>query len=381
MKRALLLVLVQISVLYSFAQYSDHSFTFGGISRQYRLYVPPVYDSTRPTPFVLALHGLGDTKNNFAAGIAMNKVADTANFIFAVPQAIVDNVLTGQSAWNSGAGEFGITLNPNIDDVGFLNALIDSVSTVYNIDQTRVYSTGFSMGAFMTNRLGCELNNRIAAIASVSGTIGNGITCNPTRDVPACHFHGTKDSTIYYVGDPFGSDPEALVAYWRSHNHCDSLPSAIDTMPNTVNDGLTVVRYTYPNGRFGTEVEFYKVINGQHQWLTAANDVNFAVEVWRFFRRFQWTDQSTAIADIPEDLKVSVYPNPANTSFNIQLPATEEKITEVRIADVTGKVLYFNQHVLAGQLLQVNLPQASGLNIISVNVGGRWINTKLVLNN
>ena len=185
-KYLLLLVFPLIMFSASAGHYVLHTWAFGGLGREYYLYVPNSYDSTKPSPFVLVLHGLGDTISNFI-GINMNLVADTGNFIFAVPQAITDPTF-GASAWNSGAGEYSIQLNPSVDDVGFLNAIIDSTSAYYNIDQTRLYCTGFSMGGFMTNRLGCELNNRIAAIASVSGTIGNYLSCNPTRAVPSCHF-------------------------------------------------------------------------------------------------------------------------------------------------------------------------------------------------
>ena len=317
--------------------YTLHTWNFGGLSREYYLYVPNSYDSTKPTPFVLVLHGLGDTISNFI-GINMNLVADTGNFIFAVPQAINDPLL-GASAWNSGAGEFGITLNSNVDDVGFLNALIDSTASHYNIDQTRLYSTGFSMGGFMTNRLGCELNNRIAAIASVSGTIGNYVTCNPSRAVPACHFHGTADQTVNYTGNPFGNDAEALVAYWRTHDHCDTTPAYIDTLPQHVNDGRTFVHYKYANGNYGTEVEFYKVINGVHEWIVDAN-INYSVAIWQFFYRFKWTEQTNGVNEVQAAANLKVYPNPANDVLSIELTPTNESQSEITVTDLTGRMIY-----------------------------------------
>ena len=141
-KYLLLLVFPLIMFSASAGHYVLHTWAFGGLGREYYLYVPNSYDSTKPSPFVLVLHGLGDTISNFI-GINMNLVADTGNFIFAVPQAITDPTF-GASAWNSGAGEYSIQLNPSVDDVGFLNAIIDSTSAYYNIDQTRLYCTGFS---------------------------------------------------------------------------------------------------------------------------------------------------------------------------------------------------------------------------------------------
>ena len=338
MKKYLLLIMLPLCMLTAKAtgHYYLHTWTYGGLSREYYLYIPAHYDSTKPTPVVLVLHGLGDTISNFKS-INMNLVADTANFIFAMPQAITDP-LAGASAWNSGAGEFGFTLNSNVDDVGFLNAILDSTAAYYNVDQTRLYSTGFSMGGFMTNRLGCELNNRIAAIASVSGTIGTYLTCSPTRVVPACHFHGTADQVVAYTGDMFGNDPEQLVAYWRSHDGCDSIP-VIDTLPKLVPDTLTFIHYTYPNGKFGSDVEFYKVVNGTHEWIYEQN-MNYSVAIWQFFYKHKWVDQTTAVNEVPATVELKVFPNPANDLLNIEFNGLSSNTRQqLVITDLTGRVV------------------------------------------
>ncbi len=349
------------------AQYLADSFSFGGVMRQYLLYVPPSYDGSQAVPFVLALHGLGDDMNNFA-GVRFDQVADTANFIFAIPQALVDNQLTGATAWNSGAGAFGITLNPGVDDVGFLNALMDTVSAYYNIDQTRLYSTGFSMGGFMTNRLGCELNNRIAAIASVSGTIGNGISCHPSRVVPACHFHGTADQTVAYTGNTYGNDAEALVAYWRAHDQCDTA-AIIDSIAHTTNNALRIIHYTYPNGAYASDVEFYKVIGGQHQWLGPLGyDINYAVEIWNFFRRYKWEPQApNAVADV-EGNALRVYPNPSTGALHVDADGNLSS-AKVTLMDAMGRVVYSGD--FAGQAIINTANFSEGIYTVQVDSGNR----------
>ena len=381
MKKFILLATVTILFAAKIsAQYSYHNFNFGGLTRTYLLYIPQGYDSTQPTPFVLVLHGLGDTISNFK-GINMNQVADTstAHFIFAMPQAVTAPLFG--AAWNSGAGEFGFYPNSSVDDVGFLNALIDTVSSKYNIDQTRLFSTGFSMGGFMTNRLGCELNNRIAAIASVSGTIGSGITCNPTRAIPAAHFHGTLDTTVGYYNDQFGLNAEALVAYWMHHDHTDTVAASIDTFPNIRNDGKVVVHYKYLNGAYGTEVEFFQVIGGYHEWLTAANDINYSVEIWRFFRRFSWSPQVNGIEAVAPGLDINVYPNPAANQFNIQLPQTFHTMADISVFDMTGRIVYTNHVPSQGQLVTVKSSFfAEGLYTIQVNIGEQRLTSKILIN-
>ena len=381
MKKVYSFLLAILLTLSSFAQYSTNSFTFGGVTRQYLLYIPTSYDGTKNVPFVLALHGLGDNMNNFA-GVNFNSVADTADFIFAIPQALVDNVVTGSTAWNSGAGAFGITLNPNVDDVGFLNALIDTVSAHYMIDSTRLYSTGFSMGGFMTNRLGCELNNRIAAIASVSGTIGSGITCNPTRVVPSCHFHGTADQTVAYTGDMYGSDAEALVAFWRGHDRCDTVASSIDTLPHISSDSLHVVHYVYPHGAYNSDVEFYKVLNGQHQWLgPTGEDINYAVAIWNFFNRYQWVPQTlSSIIAVSSDLGISVYPNPASSSIFLNVPRGASDLKEIVIRDISGRVVYSDVPSNAGNDMSIDVKAfARGMYMVQIRMNEQWVNKKVCL--
>ena len=75
--------------------------------------------------------------------------------------------LTGSSMFCVG----GFTRPCDVDDVSFSNYLINVISTLYNLDMLRIYSTGMSNGGFMSFHLACNLSNRIAAIASVTGSM------------------------------------------------------------------------------------------------------------------------------------------------------------------------------------------------------------------
>ncbi|NVO03307.1 MAG: hypothetical protein HXX09_11465, partial [Bacteroidetes bacterium] len=277
---------------------------FGGQTRNYLEYVPTIYNGSTPVPVVLCLHGLGDNMTNFF-GIGMNHVADTANFIVITPQAMLD-ALAGGNAWNSGASYMGYQLSQAVNDVGFLNALLDTVIAHYNVDQTRIYATGFSLGGFMCQRLACESTARFAAIASVSGTKGSALTCNPSSEIPICHFHGTADGTIAYTGNMYGNDPEALVKYWVTHNNCDTTP--IHTaLPDLAADGKTVDHYLYPNGNNNTDVEFYKVTGGAHEWLVApTNDISYTPLIWKFFSKYHKGPAS--VSSFENNSNIEIYP-------------------------------------------------------------------------
>ncbi|MFH2142878.1 MAG: alpha/beta fold hydrolase [Bacteroidota bacterium] len=307
----------------------------GGLTRDYIEYVPSIYNGSEPVPILICLHGLGDNMSNFTS-IGMHDVADTANFIVITPQALMATVYTYQvgTAWNSGVSYSGIVLNQNIDDMGFIRALIDTTMILYHIDTNRIYVTGFSMGGFMCNRLACEMNDVFAAIASVSGTLGNTIVCNPPAPIPVCHFHGTADGTVSYTGNQYGNDAEVLVEYWRNYNNCDSIP-VIDSMPDIVSDGLQFVKFTYANGDDNSEVLFYKVLNGDHNWYYYPNnDITYTIEIWNFLKKFSKNSLSS-IVELKKS-SINIFPNPANGFVNIELPESFKNST-VTIYSITGE--------------------------------------------
>ncbi|MCB9194984.1 MAG: T9SS type A sorting domain-containing protein [Flavobacteriales bacterium] len=332
--KKLLLLLTLTYCISGLAQWTNHQWNHNGISRQYRQYIPSSYDGTTAVPVVFCLHGLGDNMNNFS-GIGMNYVADTANFIVITPQAMIDP-LANATAWNSGASYMGYTLNSSVNDVGFISTILDTLIANYNVDQTKVYSCGFSMGGFMTNRLGCELNNRIAAIASVAGTIGGAVNCSPGRAVPACHFHGTADSTVYYEGNLYGNDAEELVQFWATNNNCNAT-AIVDTLPDIAADNFIVIHSLYSTCTDGAEVELFRVDSADHDWLTPANDIFYTVEIWKFFMKH--THSNNVSVQELEPLQFKGYPNPTNDTYNMSIENWKEGMS-VELYNVVGDLMF-----------------------------------------
>lgn len=354
--------------LMSFAQVeTTNTLEFGGESREFLSYVPAMYDGSEAVPIVFCLHGLGDNMNNFS-NIGMNLVADTANFIVITPQALVDD-LTQSAAWNSGAGAFGIFPNTDVDDVGFISAMIDTLAADYNIDLSRVYSCGFSMGGFMSQRLACELNDRIAAIASVAGTIGNDVSCNPGNNVPVCHFHGTVDSTVAYEGNTFGSDAEDTVEFWVDNNGCDT-DSVHTNLPDLFVDGYTVEHTIYLNCNDEADVEHFKVNGANHVWLGQMNDISYTPEIWKFFLNHE---NIVGVNEIENTVSVSIYPNPTNSFTYLEFNAEKRDILTVQIIDAKGSTLMGTKETIfiGANLIELNLSHLSSgiytINAVSNN--------------
>jgi polyhydroxybutyrate depolymerase len=285
----------------------------GGLTREFILYVPAAYTGNIAVPLVFNLHGY--TSNNLEQLFYADfrPIADTANFLMVLPNGTLD--AQGNRFWNTFLG------NSNVDDVGYMRDLLNYLQANYNIDANRVYSTGMSNGGFLSYSLACEMNDRITAIASVTGSMIQSKlnACNPQRPVPVMEIHGTADNTVPYNGLPAGtfvSIPSLLNA-WVGFNNCDPTPT-ITQVPNTnTTDGCTAERQVYSGGEKGSTVEHYKINAGGHTWPGSAFvigvtnlDINACKEIWRFFRQYQ-LDQLSA-TNAPEILAEnwSAYPNP-----------------------------------------------------------------------
>lgn len=310
----------------------------GGQYRKFILYVPAIYNASSPTPLVINMHGLGSNMMQQQLYGNFMPIADTANFLVVHPQG---TTLSGQTFWNAG---FGASF---VDDVSFLSNLIDSLKLGYNIDLNRVYSTGMSNGGYMSHTLACSLSNRIAAIASVTGSmvIPQYNSCNPGRPVPVMQIHGTADPTVPYNGNASSAPIDSVVNYWRRNAQCNPTPQ-FSNVPNTnTSDGCTAEHYVYTGGLSGTTIELYKVIGGEHTWpgspfiIGVTNqDFSASVEIWRFFRRYR-LNQLTSVNE-PDQLAdlLRIYPNPSNGLVQLAHPS-HVRIESVQVTDLTGKVL------------------------------------------
>jgi polyhydroxybutyrate depolymerase len=317
----------------------------GGIQREYILYVPANYSPSTPVPLILNFHGY--TSNAFEQMFYgdFRPIADTAGFIIVHPMGTVD--LLGNTHFNVGWG------TSSVDDLGFTAALIDSLSAEYSIDQDRIYTTGMSNGGFMSYYLACELSDRIAAMASVTGTmnVNQPAACSPTHPMPVMEIHGTADGTVPYNGNIlFGTTP-AAIAYWVNYDHCDPTP-VITSIPDIDQaDGCTAEHQVYNNGDNGSTVEHYKIIGGEHTWpgsnfggVGTNQDIDACKEIWRFFSKYDIHGliNSTSTADIVKADAVQIYPNPAGAYVTIEL--TMDTPAAYAVSTLTG------QRMLSGTL-------------------------------
>lgn len=268
--------------------------------RTYVTYVPPSYDGSEEWPVVLHLQESNAPLEAYIATVNAVAVADTAEFLVVYPAPLSSFILAvnGEGPiWNDGTPFY----MGDADDLGFFDKLIDRLASDYSVDLSRVYATGAGSGGAMAARLGCEMPDRIAAIANVQGFI----TCQPPTTVPGLFMYNTADPFIPEEGipgvlPPFIEGPEG----WAAANGCAAEPTETMLPDLDPTDGSTVTVFEYPECTDNSEVLYYRIAGAGRTWpgglpipdsgAPANQDIDGDVEVWNFFRRHTLADPAPA---------------------------------------------------------------------------------------
>lgn len=259
-------------LLTSFAACGDEAatrqtLTFGGITRSYIVRTPAQSAPNSPrVPLVLVLHGGGGNAANAERMTGFTAKAREEGFIVVYPEGtgrLNNKLLT----WNAGHC-CGHAMKEQVDDVGFFNALLDTLVRTYPVDTDRIYATGMSNGGMMTHRLGIELSQRLAAIAPVVATVF-GDEKRPAQPVPAIMINGLLDRNVPNAGGApggrganawDGSPTRPMLeqgAFWAAANGCAGNPVKED------DSHRTLWRYGCPAG---LDVELLLVKDNGHAW-------------------------------------------------------------------------------------------------------------------
>lgn len=227
------------------------------------------YSGGRPAPVVLVLHGGGGSAENAVQMTGFDRLAAREGAIAVFPEGAARTARSPFHTWNAGhccsyAKEAGV------DDVGFIEALIDRLVAEGHADPRRVYVTGMSNGAMMAHRLGRELSHKVAGIAPVVGAVF-GDEAPPRGSVPAFIIVGADDKNVPGQGGPLrvsvlggaaAADRDVAPAieqarYWAAANGCAA--TGAEKTPVA-----TTTRWT--ECRNGADVAFVTVAGNGHAW-------------------------------------------------------------------------------------------------------------------
>jgi polyhydroxybutyrate depolymerase len=255
--------------------------TVDGVTRSYRVFVPPTLDRSRPAPLVVVLHGGGNSVEDTVRTTLFDRQASDGEFIAVYPEGT-------RLEWNAGTC-CGSAPTRRPDDVAFLTRVLDQVEADYPVDRARVFLAGVSNGAMMAYRFACEHAERVTAVGSVAGSVVTA-DCHPSRPVSVLEIHGTEDQLVPYTGGipsapeaqgapPYTSAP-AMAARWADADRCPAPAAPKVAAPLTTESWTGCAN--------GSAVSLLTVQGGGHVWFspglgTANGAVDATAAIWRFF--------------------------------------------------------------------------------------------------
>lgn len=244
----------------------------GGRDRRVHVFVPARHCPEQPVPLVLALHGGGGRggRLDWVTEGSLTRGARARGWVVAFPEGV-------ERRWNDGRAseDKGHWDRSEVDDVGFLLAVIALSHARLGIDVRRVYVIGISNGGFMSLRMAVDASRSIAAAAAVNAAVTVPLgRRRPSAPVPVLFMNGTEDPVVPYEGGPvkvLGQQrgavwsTEGSVEWWRGINGCTSPPSR-EALPDSAEDGTRTQVERSLQCSSGAPVVLYRIEGGGHGW-------------------------------------------------------------------------------------------------------------------
>ena len=299
----------------------ERTIVHDGIERSFIQYTPSEYNPDSTYSLVLVLHGFTQNAEAIMNYSDFNALAEEQKFIVVYPNGI-------NNAWNTQTGFPG---GSTADDVGFLDALVDLLLDEKSIHPRRVYACGFSAGGFMSYILACELQDRLAAIASVAGTYARAAlnNCQPARPFPILHIHGTDDLIVPAGGSFANISVEETLEFWQMENEC-AVDPILTEWPDDAGDGTRIEFFDFGLCSGLSALQYLRVINGGHTWPgasqnsgigTTTQNLDATAAIWDFFSQFSApvSTQTTRVHPQP----IRLFPNPTAHQIEIRWPEVD----------------------------------------------------------
>jgi len=276
--------------------------TWEGYERSYLVHLPPKEKMNAPIPVLFNLHGGGGTaRGNIGLTFGrFNELADRDGFLVVYPNAIEKN-------WNDGRPlDLVKAWKENIDDVGFISAIVEELKKNYTIDDDRIFTCGMSNGGFMSSRLLCDRADLFRGGAILTATLSTDYLpqCDPSSPVAVMIMNGTDDKLAPYEGGQIKVfnrkrgeivPTDDYVDFWREKNGCSEAKS--EEHIDRKDDGTSVSIQRYEQCSPQGPVVLYTIHGGGHTWPggkqylgerligKTSREINACDVIWEFFKR------------------------------------------------------------------------------------------------
>ena len=271
--------------------------TSGGQKREYLQYAPSGLGSKRP--LIISCHGMNQSAQYQWDMLKDAKtLADKEKFVIVLPEGI-------NNGWDISGDR----------DINLIKDLIAQMKKDFDIDENRVYLSGFSMGGMLTYHAMNKIPDVIAAFAPISGYPMWGFTYTGKRAIPVIHHHGTGDDVCVY------SNVQKNIDELVKKNKCSSTP----TITKNYGGYSHITRKEWGGGTDGVKVVLMELANKGH-WIS--NDGLFTLdEIWKFCKNY-------SLEEKPVQVKITSPVTGAKTSKDVTLKVKAESskgnITAVR---------------------------------------------------
>jgi len=231
-----------------------------GTSRTYILSIPSNYDSSKPYKLIFGFHWLGGSATDVASGNIIGgpyyglQSRSAGSAILVAPDGLPDPNQNNNKGWP----------NTNGQDIAFVKAMLQLFESNLCIDQSRIFSTGFSYGGIFSLTLGCQMSNVFRAIAPESGEFFGNCTASGAGPVAVWQSQGDSDTTV----PP--ANAQSANNYFVTKNHCSTQTTAVSPSPCVAYQGCDS----------GYPVTWCEFSGGHMPWSQAPDPV------WAFFNQF-----------------------------------------------------------------------------------------------
>lgn len=295
------------------AQETKEKVTVDDVDRSFLVRLPKGYSAQQHYPVVILLHGLNQDADDMERLTGFDQTADKDGIIVVYPSALHGRWNVGvrpkereeqpiyprrrrygggypggggggypPGGYPGGGGGYPgggqqppqtrhQESQPEVDDIGFFNQMIDHLTSKFSADPARIYVAGLSEGGFMAMHVGCAVSDKVAAIATVGATMPKTMVCLPTRTVPLMMITGTSDPVVPHGGGTehnlnlatLSADDSAKA--WAKIDHCGDKP-AHSKLSSHGKGSMETKIDTYEGCGEGAQVVLYSVKGAGNTW-------------------------------------------------------------------------------------------------------------------